>query len=83
VTLEEFIAKHANIGSDYWIRTFDTGETVEVLGLSRRTWERLDQLGDTPTKTQLSEGRVGYRVCHIAEWLDKRRVKETPEPTAA
>src|SRR6516164_8638582 len=26
-----------------------------------------------PRKTQLSERRVGYRVCDVEEWLDRRR----------
>jgi predicted DNA-binding transcriptional regulator AlpA len=80
VSLEEIISKHA---PSYWVRVLDTSETVEVLGLSRRTWERLVSEGDVPPKTQLSEGRIGYRICDIAKWLDIRRIKETPEPTAA
>jgi predicted DNA-binding transcriptional regulator AlpA len=55
------------------VRVLDTSETIDALGVSRRTWERLVALGDTPAKTRLSEGRIGYRVCDIAEWLDRRR----------
>jgi predicted DNA-binding transcriptional regulator AlpA len=58
------------------IRVLDTGETIDALGLSRRTWERLVALGDIPVKTRLSEGRIGYRVCDIREWLDRRRETE-------
>jgi predicted DNA-binding transcriptional regulator AlpA len=55
------------------VRVLSEPETVEALGLSRRTWDRLKSLGDVPEKTRLSEGRIGYRVCHIAAWLDARR----------
>jgi predicted DNA-binding transcriptional regulator AlpA len=55
------------------IRVLTEPETVEALGLSRRTWDRLKQLGDVPTKTRLSEGRIGYRVRDLAAWLDARR----------
>jgi predicted DNA-binding transcriptional regulator AlpA len=52
------------------IRVLNERETVEAVGVSQRTWDRLKSLGDVPTKTRLSEGRVGYRVCDIAEWFD-------------
>jgi predicted DNA-binding transcriptional regulator AlpA len=55
------------------VRVLSELETVEALGLSRRTWDRLKSLGDTPAKTRLSEGRIGYRVCDLAAWLDARR----------
>ena len=48
-------------------------ETVELVGLSEKTWERLETVGDIPIKTRLSEGRVGFRLDHIKEWLDARR----------
>ena len=56
------------------IRVLSEPETYRAVGLSDRTWERLKAIGDVPPKTRLSEGRVGYRVCDIKEWLDKRRV---------
>jgi predicted DNA-binding transcriptional regulator AlpA len=56
------------------IRVLSEPETYRTLGLSDRTWERLKSIGDVPPKTRLSEGRVGYRLCDIKEWLDKRRV---------
>ncbi len=55
------------------VRVLSEPEAVEALGLSRRTWDRLKSLGDVPPKTRLSEGRVGYRVCDLAAWLDARR----------
>jgi predicted DNA-binding transcriptional regulator AlpA len=55
------------------VRVLSTPETIEAIGVSRRTWERLVQLGDVPIKTRISEGRIGYRVCDVAEWLDRRR----------
>ena len=59
------------------IRVLSEPETIRAVGLSDRTWDRLKSIGDTPPKTRLSEGRVGYRMCDIKEWLDARR-----EPSA-
>ena len=47
------------------------------LGLSERTWERLEALGDTHPRRDFHEGRVGYRVRDIAAWLDARREVQT------
>jgi predicted DNA-binding transcriptional regulator AlpA len=55
------------------IKVLTRDQTVAALGLSYRTFDRLEALGDLPAKTQLSEGRIGYRVCDIAAWLDRRR----------
>jgi predicted DNA-binding transcriptional regulator AlpA len=55
------------------VRVLSEPEAVEALGLSRRTWDRLKSLGDVPTKTRLSEGRIGYRVSDLAAGLDARR----------
>ena len=50
-----------------------------MLGLSKKTCERLRWRGDVPPKTQLSDRRVGYRVCDVEEWLARRR-QSTEEP---
>jgi len=55
------------------IRVLSEPEARQAVGLSDRTWERLKANGDIPPKTRLSEGRIGYRVCDIEAWLDKRR----------
>jgi predicted DNA-binding transcriptional regulator AlpA len=73
MSLEEFIAKSERLAPDYWIRVLSEPETAQALGLSQRTFDRLKAVGDVPAKTRLSEGRVGYRVCDIAAWLDARR----------
>jgi predicted DNA-binding transcriptional regulator AlpA len=55
------------------IRVLSESQTYRAVGLSDRTWERLEAIGDVPPKTRLSEGRVGYRVSDIKAWLDRRR----------
>jgi predicted DNA-binding transcriptional regulator AlpA len=45
-----------------------------LVGVSEKTWERLEAAGDIPIKTQLSQGRVGYRLDHIKRWLDARQI---------
>jgi predicted DNA-binding transcriptional regulator AlpA len=55
------------------IKVLTRREAIEAVGVSEKTWERLEALGDIPTKTRLSQGRVGFRVVDIAAWLDARR----------
>jgi predicted DNA-binding transcriptional regulator AlpA len=59
------------------IRVVSETELRQMLGLSKKTFERLRYRGDVPPKTQLSDRRVGYRVCDVEEWLDHRREGES------
>ena len=59
------------------IKVLTRREAIEAVGVSEKTWERLEALGDIPTKTRLSQGRVGFRVVDIATWLDARRETST------
>ena len=59
------------------IRVLNRREAVKHLGISERSFQRLEALGDAPPKTRLSEGRIGYRVCDLAKWLDARRETAT------
>ena len=61
------------------IRVLTETELCRMLGISNKTFERMRYRGDIPPKTQLSDRRVGYRVCDVEEWLDRRRQSnETP-----
>jgi predicted DNA-binding transcriptional regulator AlpA len=55
------------------VRVLSEPELRDVLNLSERIWDRMKRGGDAPPRTQLSERRVGYRVCDVKEWLDARR----------
>jgi hypothetical protein len=55
------------------IRVVNRSDAQRLANLSPRTWERLEAVGDAPPKTRLSEGRIGYRICDLKEWLDRRR----------
>jgi predicted DNA-binding transcriptional regulator AlpA len=57
----------------YELKVYTKKETQKLLGLSGRTWDRLEALGETPPKTRLSPNRIGYRAPDIAAWLDARR----------
>jgi predicted DNA-binding transcriptional regulator AlpA len=57
----------------YELKVYTKKETQKLLGLSGRTWDRLEALGETPPKTRLSPNRIGYRAPDIAGWLDARR----------
>jgi predicted DNA-binding transcriptional regulator AlpA len=55
------------------IRVLNRSETIRTVGLSDRTWDRLEERGEGPPKTRISKGRIGHRVCDLKEWLDRRR----------
>jgi predicted DNA-binding transcriptional regulator AlpA len=55
------------------IRVLSRSETIRTVGLSDRTWDRLEERGEGPPKTRISKRRIGYRVCDVKEWLDRRR----------
>jgi predicted DNA-binding transcriptional regulator AlpA len=55
------------------LKVYTKKETQKLLGLSGRTWDRLEAVGETPPKTRLSPNRIGYRVSDLKEWLDRRR----------
>jgi predicted DNA-binding transcriptional regulator AlpA len=59
------------------LRVLSRRQTIELVGVSEKTWERLEAVGDIPIKTRLSQGRVGHRLDHIKEWLDARRETST------
>jgi predicted DNA-binding transcriptional regulator AlpA len=61
------------------VKVLNRRDAIAQLGLSERTFQRLEATGDGPPRTRLSEGRVGYRVCDISAWLDARR---EAQPTA-
>jgi predicted DNA-binding transcriptional regulator AlpA len=42
------------------IRVLSRSETLKMVGLSDRTWDRLEARGETPPKTRLSLNRIGY-----------------------
>jgi predicted DNA-binding transcriptional regulator AlpA len=58
------------------IRVLNRSETLKIVGLSDRTWDRIEERGEGPPKTRISKGRIGYRVCDIRAWLDRRRETE-------
>jgi predicted DNA-binding transcriptional regulator AlpA len=55
------------------VRVLTRSETLRVLGVSDRTFDRIEYAGDGPPKTRLSTGRIGYRVSDLKAWLDHRR----------
>ena len=55
------------------IRVLTRFETIKTLGLSDRTFDRLEAVGDVLQKTRLSTVRIGYRVADIRARLDRRR----------
>jgi predicted DNA-binding transcriptional regulator AlpA len=55
------------------VRVLSRRETIQVIGVDERTFDRLEAAGDAPPKTQLSKRRIGYRLANIDAWLNGRR----------
>ena len=52
-----------------------TAQVADMLGVSRRTLDRLEERGELPGKVQLSPRRVGWRKTAIQAWLSSRETK--------
>ena len=72
--MEDVLAKQTERNLSELLRVLSRRQTIELVGVSEKTWERLEAAGDIPIKTQLSQGRVGYRLDHIKRWLDARQI---------
>ena len=57
------------------IRVVSKLTAIKAAGVSSRTWDRLEAIGDTPPLTQLSSNRFGYRIVDLKAWLDRRRIR--------
>jgi predicted DNA-binding transcriptional regulator AlpA len=55
------------------VRVVSRAEGARLCGLSADTWCRMEERGETPPLTRLSERRVGYRLTDLRQWLDARR----------
>ena len=55
------------------VRVVSRADGARLCGLSADTWHRLEERGQTPPLTRLSERRVGYRLTDLRHWLDARR----------
>jgi predicted DNA-binding transcriptional regulator AlpA len=55
------------------LKVYTKRETQKLIGLSGRTWDRLEARGETPPKTYLSPNRIGYQAGDLKRWLDARR----------
>ena len=56
------------------VKVLTRPELIAALGIQRNTLDRLEARGEGPPRTQLSPNRIGYRVCDVKEWLDRRRI---------
>lgn len=54
------------------IRCVSRRDLIAALGIGKRTFERLEAVGDIPVLTQLSPNRTAFRLVEVARWLDKR-----------
>jgi predicted DNA-binding transcriptional regulator AlpA len=53
-------------------RVLTRQQISEMLGISLRTFARLEYAGEMPARIKLSERRVGYRLSAIKAWIDAR-----------
>jgi predicted DNA-binding transcriptional regulator AlpA len=56
------------------VRVVDKPTACRIVGVDRRTWERMESRRETPPKTRLSPNRTGYRIADLKAWLDARRI---------
>jgi predicted DNA-binding transcriptional regulator AlpA len=57
----------------FLVRVLNRTETLKALGVSDRTFDRIEAAGEGPPRTRLSANRIGYRVSDLQRWLDCRR----------
>jgi predicted DNA-binding transcriptional regulator AlpA len=51
-------------------------ERAFITGISRSTWWRLHQAGETPKKVRLSKNSVGWLLDDLQDWLRERAGRE-------
>lgn len=56
-----------------------TPEAASYLGLAAATLEKMRGLGSGPKFIRLGRRAVGYRICDLDEWLDRRREETGPD----
>ena len=55
------------------VKVLNRHETAAHLGISFRTFTRMEARGEAPPKVRLSPGRVGFLVRDLQAWQDARR----------
>ena len=53
-------------------KVYNRKETIALIGVSEKSFTRLEAIGDAPPKVRLSAGRIGYRAADISAWLTSR-----------
>jgi hypothetical protein len=66
-------AEQSEVSLPIMLRVFDRATTLKIVCLTDNTWNRLERCKQTPPRTYLSPGRIGYRAIDIMRWLDQRR----------
>jgi len=56
-------------------RVLSRQEISAMLGISMRTFARLEYSGEMPPRIRLSTRRVGYRLSEIRAWVDARELR--------
>jgi predicted DNA-binding transcriptional regulator AlpA len=63
------------------VRLITQRDAAVTLSLSVRSLERMRCSGGGPKFVRLSRGRIAYRECDLEEWVSRRVVSSTSEPT--
>jgi predicted DNA-binding transcriptional regulator AlpA len=50
-----------------------TKDLCGVLGLSKRTIERMAELGEGPPRLKLTQKRIAYRKADVENWINSRK----------
>ena len=59
-------------------RFIGEAEIKKITSLSRSTRWRLERSGDFPKKRKISPNRIAWLESDILEWIEARRISETP-----
>ena len=49
---------------------YSINKTCKILGLSRRTIDRMEERGEFPKRVLLSPMRKGFRVSDLKKWME-------------
>jgi predicted DNA-binding transcriptional regulator AlpA len=77
LTFRQWYETIAAIGEDL-DRVLSFPQWAKLAGLSERTGRDIIERGDGPKVVQLSQNRIGIRVCDHREWLAARTRKTQP-----
>ena len=63
------------------VKVIKRKDLLAAIDVDKSTLDRLEARGEGPPKTKLSKNRIGYRICDVKDWLDRRRMSSAVAAT--